>query len=170
MQRSFRDTDSATPSTSTLSGVRVTDTTNNNNNSTKTVAAATLNPENAPDETNGILVTAEEYDLMSNVQGVFEQYKQILETTHEIYQTLIAALSELSMLRSTTDTLIAPAIYALPVVPKQIQVGPRGGVRYVNSRGNVVWLKKSQKQKCKNGALQGAAGSCPVLTETNNNT
>jgi hypothetical protein len=49
----------------------------------------------------------------------------------------------------------------LPVVPKEVLTGSRGGAYYVNSKGRRVWLKKNQRDMCKRGALLGSGYSCP---------
>jgi len=104
-----------------------------------------------------------ERDLLKDIDGLYERYHQLLQQNQQIYPVLLQALAELSIQRSTTDRLAAPSVNALPIVPKKVEVGPRGGVRYINSKGNIIWLKKSQKAKCVRGTLEGAAaGSCPT--------
>lgn len=56
---------------------------------------------------------------------------------------------------------IEKAYMKLPVVDKKLETGPRGGLRYINKNGKVVWLKKYQRNQCKNGTLKGVQNSCP---------
>jgi len=109
-----------------------------------------------------IPMTDAERALVAQVHGLSEAYTQLLQKQQHIYPVLLGALAELSLQRSSTDQLLAPAVYALPVVPKKVEIGPRGGMRYINAKGNIIWLKKSQKQKCKNGTLEGSGTTCPA--------
>lgn len=50
------------------------------------------------------------------------------------------------------------AYYKLPVVPKPLIQGPRGGVYYVNARGRKVYLKVEQQRQLAAGDLPGCIG------------
>lgn len=50
---------------------------------------------------------------------------------------------------------------SLPVVPKTVLTGSRGGAYYINSKGNHIWLKKNQREQCKHGLLLGSGLTCP---------
>lgn len=107
-------------------------------------------------------ITPEEQQLLTTIEGLFEKYATLLQQTksQHVAPPLVSALSELLIQQRGSQRLVAPGLYALPVVPKRIQIGPRGGVRYINSKGNIIWLKKNQKKKCQNGTLEGAVGGC----------
>ena len=50
------------------------------------------------------------------------------------------------------------AFYKLPEVDKTILQGPRGGMYYVNARGNRVYLKVHQQRMLASGQLPGCVG------------
>jgi hypothetical protein len=49
----------------------------------------------------------------------------------------------------------------LSVKQKFVETGGRGGAYYVNDKGNKIWLKKHQKDQCRNGTLLGSGITCP---------
>ena len=51
----------------------------------------------------------------------------------------------------------------LPIVYKNVLTGARGGAYYVNGLGNKIWLKKHQRQQCRDGTLIGAGENCPTV-------
>lgn len=50
----------------------------------------------------------------------------------------------------------------LPVVVKDVQEGPYGGLFYENPKGGRVYLKEKtgQKQRCREGSIPGAITGC----------
>jgi len=44
----------------------------------------------------------------------------------------------------------------LTYIPKYIIVGEKGGLYYINAKGNKVWLKRHQRNKYREGSLIGA--------------
>lgn len=65
-----------------------------------------------------------------------------------------------SALKVHDDILQQSAFYRIPVVPKGITVGRRGGVFYINQRGRRVYLKQRQLEKWKLGHLRGCVRNC----------
>ena len=45
-------------------------------------------------------------------------------------------------------------------VPKEVQIGKRGGLYYRNKDGRQVYLKKHQRQQCTAGTLDYDTGAC----------
>lgn len=58
------------------------------------------------------------------------------------------------------DLLQQSAFYRIPVVPKNIRVGKRGGTYYVNSRGRKVYLKLNQLTEWQRRELKGCVRNC----------
>lgn len=113
----------------------------------------------------------DERRLFADMQDLYDQYNKLVRQQQELYTPLLSALTELLQSRQRLITLGSPALYQLPVVPKQIQRGPRGGMKYINSKGNIVWLKKSQRKRCAEGRLAGAGSTCgSVIDDAMNDT
>lgn len=55
-----------------------------------------------------------------------------------------------------TITQLSDAYYKLPPVLKDIQVGPRGGLFYINNQGYRHYLTPHQREMCEEGMLVGA--------------
>lgn len=50
-----------------------------------------------------------------------------------------------------------------PVI-KDVEKGPRGGGFYYTEHGTKVYLKKKQRDQCRDGTLLGSGGVCPDIT------
>jgi hypothetical protein len=48
--------------------------------------------------------------------------------------------------------------YRLPLVPKTLQIGPKGGIYYENVRGKKIYLKQDQRKMRDDRRLRGCIG------------
>jgi hypothetical protein len=48
-----------------------------------------------------------------------------------------------------------------PLTNKSVEVGPRGGMYYINRNGQKTYLTRGQQRRCKQGKLHNIKGGCP---------
>lgn len=71
-----------------------------------------------------------------------------------------AAMYLIDVISGMSEPVLEQSLH-LPIVQKKVEIGPRSGRKYRNSRGNIIWLKKEQKEQCRRGELPGAGITCP---------
>lgn len=75
------------------------------------------------------------------------------------------ALAAIQRVQADVDMReLQSAFYKLPVVPKDVERGPRGGYFYTNARGERIYLKQRQMTLFNQGKLKGCVGQeCAVV-------
>lgn len=69
------------------------------------------------------------------------------------------ALAAIQRVQADVDMReLQSAFYKLPVVPKDVERGPRGGYFYTNARGERIYLKQRQLTLFNQGKLKGCVG------------
>jgi hypothetical protein len=102
-------------------------------------------------------------DLKKSIGQLIQTYEsiprcQMTPDQEKIFDALLVIISE----NQHSVNVLKSGYFKLPVVPKDIEIGERGGAFYYNEKGNKIWLKRKQKMQCREGKLKGATqGSCP---------
>ena len=79
-------------------------------------------------------------------------------------QSFFRALADGSALGGGRPVRLRPSVRGRLVVErKDVMVGERGGLYYVNDAGRTVYLKKDQRRRCAKGLLPGAAETCETV-------